>query len=520
MSVPRLPPECFEAPAAAGPPPGANGTRAGAPDDGQEAHAHGQEAHDDMPEDGTELLDQIHGTITRFVAMPSPEAVDAVVLWIAATHAQPAWQHATRLALTSAIKRSGKSRLLDVIEATCYRPLMTINATVPAIFRSISGDDPPTILVDEADTIFNKSRSADGTEDLRGLFNAGFGRGRPALRCVGPSQTPTEFNTFCMVAFAGIGALPDTITDRAINIAMRRRAPDEHVDSFRRRRDIPTLHSLRDQLSAWIRAALDKLEDAQPIMPVEDRAADAWEPMIAVADLAGESWPRRARAAAVAFIAEADADAAEQNLAVRLLDDIRAVFTEPVITSSALVNRLRDLPESPWEKFDLTQGTLAHKLSPFKIRPDRVRSDPKSQTQARGYKLEDFADAFDRYLTTKTAGGTSPPVTPSQSQVVPVTACDAVTPLPVTRPETVTALSSSCDAVTPCDGRVAEASEPLDDRDLDASLAVANLRAEIVRRKREEDLDVPHDWYTMPVSLLLALLDGSTAVEHDQNVYR
>lgn len=34
-----------------------------------------------------------------------------------------------------------------------------------------------------------------------------------------------------------------------------------------------------------------------PVMPVEDRAADTWEPLVAVADLAGGAWPEAARAA-------------------------------------------------------------------------------------------------------------------------------------------------------------------------------------------------------------------------------
>ncbi|MFD0491609.1 hypothetical protein ACFQ0O_36270 [Saccharopolyspora spinosporotrichia] len=47
-----------------------------------------------QPSDGAVLLDELHATLTKFVILPSPQAIDAVVLWIAATHAQPAWAHA------------------------------------------------------------------------------------------------------------------------------------------------------------------------------------------------------------------------------------------------------------------------------------------------------------------------------------------------------------------------------------------------------------------------------------------
>jgi len=209
---------------------------------------------------GAELLDDLHAAVTRYVVLPSEHAADAVVLWIAASHALPAWQHAPRLAIASPEKRCGKSRLLDVIAATCHDPLITVNATVAAVFRSLAVDEdhPRTLLVDEADTIFATKTRADQNEDLRGLLNAGHQRNRPATRCVGPQQTPTEFPTFAMAALAGIGTLPDTITDRAVNITMRRRRPDERVAPYRTRRDEPALHDLRDRL-----AAVDRRADRQ-----------------------------------------------------------------------------------------------------------------------------------------------------------------------------------------------------------------------------------------------------------------
>lgn len=81
-----------------------------------------------------------------------------------------------------------------------------------------------------------------------------------------------------MAALAGIGAMPDTIEDRAVIIRMRRRAPGETVAPFRHRRDRPALRTIAAQLTTWLRTDLTTLEAAQPPMPVEDRAADTWEP--------------------------------------------------------------------------------------------------------------------------------------------------------------------------------------------------------------------------------------------------
>ena len=85
--------------------------------------------------DGAGLLAELRQALTRYVIFPSPQAADAVALWTAATHAQPAWEHAPRLAVVSPLKRCGKSRLLDVVAETCHAPLITVNATIAAVHR-------------------------------------------------------------------------------------------------------------------------------------------------------------------------------------------------------------------------------------------------------------------------------------------------------------------------------------------------------------------------------------------------
>jgi hypothetical protein len=145
-------------------------------------------------EPGAPLLAELHAALCRYVVLPSPEAADAVTLWIAASHAQPAWEHAPRLAVVSPLKRCGKSRLLDVVAETCWAPLITVNATIAAVVRSI-GADPPTLLVDEADTLWGSKRQADNNEDLRGLLNAGHQRNRPMLRWDVTSRTAEHLDT-------------------------------------------------------------------------------------------------------------------------------------------------------------------------------------------------------------------------------------------------------------------------------------------------------------------------------------
>ncbi|MEV0282459.1 hypothetical protein AB0I22_39745, partial [Streptomyces sp. NPDC050610] len=160
--------------------------------------------------EGAQVLAELREQIRRYVVLPGEEAFTAVTLWVAATHLQTAWQHAPRLAVVGPAKRCGKSRLLDVITESVHEPLITVNASAAAVFRSIT-DTPPTLLVDEADTLFGSVKVAEKNEEMRGLLNAGHQRNRPTLRVSGPNHEVAKFPTFAMAALAGIGDLPDTI---------------------------------------------------------------------------------------------------------------------------------------------------------------------------------------------------------------------------------------------------------------------------------------------------------------------
>jgi len=369
--------------------------------------------------DGARLLGELRAAFIRYVVLPSPQAADAVTLWTAATHAQPAWEHAPRLAVVSPLKRCGKSRLLDVVAETCHAPLITINATIAAVVRSI-GADPPTLLVDEADTLWGSKKQADSNEDLRGLLNAGHQRNRPMLRWDVTSRTAEQLDTFAMALLAAIGELPDTIMDRAVVIRMRRRAPGEQVQPYRTRRDAPPLNQLRDQLASWARAQLRELQHAAPAMPLEDRAADTWEPLIAIADLAGDDWPARARTAATTMT-QAEAQQEEDTAAsVRLLADLRQVFAaadaEALYTSTILeaLHQLEDAPWADWYSHPLATRELAKLLRPYQVESKNIREHGTGAPR-KGYARADLQDAWARYVPLHPLQALQPPEPASQT---------------------------------------------------------------------------------------------------------
>jgi hypothetical protein len=204
-----------------------------------------------------------------------------------------------------------------------------------------------------------------------------------------------------MALLAAIGELPDTIMDRAVIIRMRRRAPGEQVQPYRTRRDAPPLHDLRDRLTTWTQAHLSELQHAQPVMPLEDRAADTWEPLIAIADLAEGDWPGRARdAAQVMTVAEAQREE-DTAAGVRLLGDLREVFgNEDALYTTTILDRLHQLEDALWADWygrPLSTRDLAKLLRPYQVRSKSVR-EHGTGASLKGYARADLHDAWQRYV--------------------------------------------------------------------------------------------------------------------------
>lgn len=346
--------------------------------------------------DGAELLDAVAQTLRRYCILPSGHAYTAVTLFIAYTHAAAVFDFAPRLVLTSPEKRSGKTRCMELIGLMSHQQFQTANASTAALYRSL--DEPRTVLLDEADTIFGTRLKAEQHEDLRGFLNAGFQRGTPVKRWNAAERKTEDLNTFAPVVLAAIGRLPDTVTDQAINISMRRRKSTEIVEPFRISRDSEPLKVLGYELCMWTDEFAAALKRARPDLPVTDRAADLWEPLVAVADLAEGPWPAAARAAAVALTADAAHADADHSAAHELLVNTRDVLTAiggEFVATETLIAALVAVPESRWADEGLTGRRLAMLLRYYGV---HVGRNPSTSKRERGYRRADFRDAFDRYL--------------------------------------------------------------------------------------------------------------------------
>jgi Protein of unknown function (DUF3631) len=365
----------------------------------------------------TTVLDELAVFVRRFVVV-SPEQADAVTLWIAHTFVFEAFDCSPYLVITSAAKRCGKSRLFDVLELLVAKPWRIVSPSEAVVYRKVARDHP-TMLLDEVDTIFK--RNGDG-EPLRALLNAGNRAGTRVPRCAGAQKDKLEeFDVYCPKALAGIGKLPDTIADRGIPIEMKRRAPGEPFERFRRRDVEAEASTLRDRVADWTEPNLDHLKGLRPDLPAEldDRAQDAWEPLLAIADLAEGDWPYRARHAALGLSTGADAD--DDSTAVRLLTDVRRVFDRGAerLATADLISVLADDEDAPWGDWygkPITPQALSKLLRPFRIQTMPVWVGGQT---VRGYKREQFEDVWRRYLPDEGVRSVSGVRSGSNSHAVP-----------------------------------------------------------------------------------------------------
>jgi hypothetical protein len=372
------------------------------------------------PVDGCQLLNDILSTITRFVVLPK-WAPETLTLFVPHTFAYLYRDITTYIGIESPEHRCGKSTLVTILSELCNRAVVASNVTAPSFFRVIARIQP-TLLIDEADTFLK------GNDELKGIINSSyFSKTAFVLRAINLPAQPqnsavsasgadappanevvpaaplggynpgiVRFSCWCPKVIARIGSLPATLADRCIVFRMQRKTPDEICERLRH-------FNPGDLKSKCLRFVLDHaaaIAAAQPALPPElnDRAADIWEPLLVIADLAGGPWPARAREAALA-IATASTDS---NPIAMLLFDLVLQFARAStdrLFSADLVQRLVFCPGRPWGTLlrgkPIDERWLARQLNPYGVRPRNLRING---IQAKGYYQEELAELCRRYV--------------------------------------------------------------------------------------------------------------------------
>ncbi len=98
---------------------------------------------------GSELLCRLAAYVRRYVVLTGEQA-DLIAIWIIHTYALDAADTTAYLEVVSAEKRSGKTRLLEVLSTVAAKPWFTGRVTAAVLVRKVAHLEP-TLLLDEVE---------------------------------------------------------------------------------------------------------------------------------------------------------------------------------------------------------------------------------------------------------------------------------------------------------------------------------------------------------------------------------
>jgi 5S rRNA maturation endonuclease (ribonuclease M5) len=319
-------------------------------------------------------------------------------LWVIGTYIFKSFDAFPYLTVTSPTKRCGKTRLAEILELVCSNPLMSVNISEAALFRSIASDPPPTVIIDEAETLRNKN--SERTQYLLSILQAGFRAGSYVPRCFGRDHEVEKFPVFCPKCVLAIGGFPDTLMDRSVIIPMRRRLKSERVERFRRRVATDQVEGIVNAIRQWSKANEERIVKSylkQNLDFLRDREAELWDPLFAIASVAVPERLEELKSIALRLSSEKARLDVDESEGLRLLADIRTISQKSkptAIATSRLIFKLKGQPDSHWGE-DLTPTRLSRMLRPFGISPRQLWLDDSNN---RGYEFGDFRFVFERYL--------------------------------------------------------------------------------------------------------------------------
>jgi hypothetical protein len=173
------------------------------------------------------------------------------------------------------------------------------------------------------------------------------------------------------------------------------------AEQCKRIRDLDTTN-LRRQCARFVLDHAQEIAAARPEIPraLNDRAADIWEPLFVLADLAGGPWPELSRDGAVALAAAAEETNAVSSLLLDILILFAAQKADRLFTRDLLHGLTSRFKDRPWmadcNGKSITDIWLSNQLRPYGIRPKTVWIN---NDHAKGYLAADFHDAGRRYIS-------------------------------------------------------------------------------------------------------------------------
>jgi hypothetical protein len=350
----------------------------------------------DAPADllsGSDVLGGGMDYLTRFWIAPYPLAYPLAVAWAAHSWlTEPdgtlAWSNTGLLAFVSDEPLSGKSTGMELTADLCPNAEIILDPTGPAILEAI-GERHAVVALDEMDQTFGKGNAARA---VKTILNGGYRRGSNIGRVRG-GGSPFGAKMLAGLA-ASLVANPNLEATRTRSFMVYCLPPPPGVKPAKYRESIhkPLGRLAGEAIGAWVRQNAQAILTAWPEMPghLNGRQEDIWEPLFAVAQVAGGGWPDLIWAACMQLTTGTVTDEATPlPPRQRLLNDIRAVWPQDAdrMGSAELVEALSALEGAPWASMWSGPAMLREIPAMLGITPVKVKVDGKP---VQGYYLSDL----------------------------------------------------------------------------------------------------------------------------------
>lgn len=364
--------------------------------------------------DSRSILQALRDYLAQYMAFPDPAFGTVAGLWTIGTYLWPSFDAYPYLVITSDTKRSGKTRLAELMSFVCANAHNISGVTPATVFRLIR-DEQATLFIDEAELL-----SSEAATMMRAVLNSGYRRGQSIPR-VGESGKVEQWPAYCPKAFILIGDVYDTLKDRSIVLRLRRGEPARRFLWEPAQAEGRDLGERVSSLVGDTRGAILSTYQRHAGLPfLPDRDEEIWLPLFAICavvapielhgltrlavDLATDKTAPARRMVNLqdrAGLEAAERKALDDEYSVRLLRDLAVVVDGHAnLSSQRALELLYDLPTAPWRRFrgdGLTQNNLADMLRRFGVHARYIRPHTKHKGErpkvARGYRRVDILKA-------------------------------------------------------------------------------------------------------------------------------
>jgi Protein of unknown function (DUF3631) len=297
------------------------------------------------PVDTRALLNELTAQFRRYIVVHDEAVATVIPLWICFAWCHEIATFSPILVVQGADTETAKTAICKVISLLTPRAHVIVEPTGPTLYRFVDRFHP-TLIVDDADRLLPRR------PDLAHIVNSSWTRGIPIPRAEASGNVHL-YDPFCPKVLSGIDLLahlaPATRT-RCITAQLLPKLAHEEVTSVRRAARDENFLVLRRKLMRWAADNMTAIENANPIMPEGfiSRLEENYHLPFAIADLAGDNWPKKARSAAIKLSRERNEPSLGKRLLAALFD--LAVKHGTLLTSKQ-VEQLLTADESEWASY-------------------------------------------------------------------------------------------------------------------------------------------------------------------------